>query len=340
VADVQIANLQKVGVPSSYVLPGSAEVILKCVNADFDGSGSGGDYLPCVTILDNSGQTVVRAVDQNARVIGGSDAEVSWFRGVRKGAAATTQPKCQLLGSAIADGVTIVLTLTKAVPASGTLQVVLNSVGIGHQSGNLGPDNVVDSNAVAGWIWNTATDPLIGLVTEQVTGSGPAAISLAGSVARPCTAGDLGVGSTITVHWDSLFPGENHLAGLVVYQPAYFTTRKQFGSVQFGNSDDHPGNTAPLARLSWDDDYGPGTVTADRDAAMITAMGAYPAVAGFKPFVGSVIGEIASGSCSIAAVCAPVCEGALPDPGGTWPSDAIQLVGNYQMVEPRTCSAP
>jgi hypothetical protein len=95
---------------------------------------------------------------------------------------------------------------------------------------------------------------------------------------------------------------------------------------------------ASLTRLSWDDDYGPGTVHADRDAVMITAMGAYPPVAGFSPFVGSVIGEIASGSCSVAAACLEMCEGAEPDPGGTWPAGAIQLVGNYQLVQPRICS--
>jgi hypothetical protein len=131
-----------------------------------------------------------------------------------------------------------------------------------------------------------------------------------------------------------------HTCGLIVYQAAYFTTREQFGAITYANSDQHPSISAPLARLSWNDDFGPGSVTTDRDGVMITAMGAYPAVAGFTPFSGTKIGEIASGSCSVAACCRSVCQDTLLDPGGTWPSNAIQLMGNYQMVEPRTCSTP
>ncbi len=42
-ADVQIASLKKVGVPSTYVLPSAAEFVLKCVNAD-DTRLTGGKY--------------------------------------------------------------------------------------------------------------------------------------------------------------------------------------------------------------------------------------------------------------------------------------------------------
>ena len=67
-ADTQIASLKKVAVPSEYTLPLSAEFILKCVNADFDGSGAGGDWLPCVTIVSDSGHVIARAVDQGVKV--------------------------------------------------------------------------------------------------------------------------------------------------------------------------------------------------------------------------------------------------------------------------------
>ena len=54
--------------------------------------------------------------------------------------------------------------------------------------------------------------------------------------------------------------------------------------------------------------------------------------------VGSKTGEIASGQVSIAAACMELEEGTAIDPGGTWLSAAVQLAGNYQMVEPRTFS--
>jgi hypothetical protein len=337
-ADVQIANLAKVGVPSSYVLPGSAEVILKCVNADFDGSGSGGDYLPCVTILDNSGQVVVRAVDQNARVAGGGDAEVSWFRGVKPGTKPVSQPRCVILGSANGTD-TLNIPLTKAVPGPGVLHVVFTQATIGDALDTASaPDNVFDSNAVAGWVWNTATDPIIGLVRETISGSGPPTTSQTGGVGRPCTIADLGVGASITVHFTTASPALFHTAGLIVWQRTYWEAVKQFGSVVYSFGDDHPGAGASLTRMSWDDDFGAGNVKNDKDAILITAMGAYPPVAGFSPFVGTVIGEITSGLVSVAAVCMEAKEETLIDPGGTWPSPAIQMTGNYQYVEPRTFS--
>jgi hypothetical protein len=325
-------------VPANYTLPDAAELRLKAVYADFDGGGAAAEWLPTVTILSDSGDVIARAADQDVSVAAGDDASVSWFPRVRRRGDAAQGRGCQLLGSAIADGVNLTLALTKPVPGSGILQVVFASVNIGHNDDPGEPDNVTDSQGVAGWVWFTGADPLIGLVSEDLTGSGPAAISQAGSVARPCTAGDLGAGDTITVHFNTTRPTELHLAGLVIWQQAYFVTVKQFGFVEFGNSDDHPGNGASLTRLSWTDDYGAGTAQNDRDAVMLTAMGAYPAVAGFQPFEGRKIGEIATGSCSIAACCEKLCEGSTPDPGGTWPAGAIQLVGNYQFAQPRICS--
>jgi hypothetical protein len=338
VADVQILRAASGAVPSNYTLPDAAELRLKAVYAELDGSGAAGTYLPCVTIISDSGDVIARAVDQDVSVAAGASADVTWFPRVRRRGAAAQTVGCQLLGSAIADGVNLTLTLTKAVPGSGTLHVVFCCVNIGHNAPSGVPDNVSDSNAVAGWVWSTATDPLIGLIAEPSSGSGPAAVTQAGSVARPCTAGDLGVGSTITVHFATTRPTELHLAGLVIYQQAYFNTIRQYGSFTYGNGDDHPGAGASLTTLDWTADFGAGSAKADRDAVMITAMGAYPPVAGFTPFEGTKIGEIATGACSIAACCESLCQGATPNPGGTWPSAAIQLVGNYQFVQPRICS--
>jgi hypothetical protein len=88
-ADVQISVPQVAAAPSTYEVAASAEFILKCVNADFDGSGSAGSWLPCVTIKSDSGHVVARAVDPGVSVAAGGSAEVSWFPGVKHAAAAS-----------------------------------------------------------------------------------------------------------------------------------------------------------------------------------------------------------------------------------------------------------
>src|ERR1700675_1325694 len=118
--DVQIYSGKKVAAPSTYELPQSAEFVLKAVNADFDGSGAAGDYLPCVTIESDSGHVIARAVDQGGKVTAGSDAEGSWFPGLKRRGATSgpSGPSCQLLGSGNGTD-TLTLTLTQAVPAKG-----------------------------------------------------------------------------------------------------------------------------------------------------------------------------------------------------------------------------
>jgi len=338
VADTQIASLKKVAVPSEYTLPLSAEFILKCVNADFDGSGAGGDWLPCVTIVSDSGHVIARAVDQGVKVTAGDDAEVSWFPRLRRRAVALEGPRCLLLGSANGTD-TNTITLTKAVPADGVLQVVYCQSTIGDAGDTTSePSSASDSNAVPGWVISTTLDPLIGLSRENNTGSGPPTTSQVGSAARPCTTGDLGIGSTITVTWSTLDPGLFHTSALVIWQRAFFEVIKQGGFRIYGNNNTHPTVSGSLTTLSWDADYGPGTTNPDRDALVITAMGAYPAVSGFSPYIGAKIGEIASGSNSVAAACYGAKVGVSFDPGGTWPAGAIQLIGNYQTVYPRTFS--
>ena len=341
-ADVQILRARAGAVPSNYTLPDAAELRLKAVYADFTDNGAASSWLPTVTILSDSGDVIARAADQAVVVAAGSDASVSWFPRVRRrGAAVAADTRCQLLGSGNGTS-TITITLTKPVPANGVLHVVLMQATIGDALDTASqPNNVVDSNAVAGWVWPaTATgQPIIGPIRENTAGSGPPTTSQALSVARLCTTGDLGVGSTITVTYTTASPALFKTCGLVIWQRAFFETIKQFGAITYANGDDHPTVAASLTSMSWNTDFGPNTTNPDRDALVITGMGAYPAVAGFTPFVGSKIGEIATGSVSVAAVCygAKVNEGF--DPGGTWPAGAIELVGNYQTVYPRTFSS-
>src|SRR6266496_569522 len=341
-ADVQIASLKKVGVPSTYVLPSAAEFVLKCVNADFDGSSAAGTYLPCVSLVSDSGHVIARAVDQNVSVEAGGDAEVSWFRGVRRRAGAAAIPDCALLGSANGT-TTLTIPLTAAVPRDGLLYYVFCAATIGNDTDNNSADTaVVDSGGHGPWATTAGLGfppkPVIGLTRQRDGAPGPATTAIVGAGCRACVAGDLGVGATITVTFGSTFPLLFHSAGLAIWQRAFFEGIQNNGSVRYGEGDSHPDFGASLTELSWDADYGPGIEHADKDALMITAMGAYPPVSGFVPFNGTKIGEIASGSVSIAAACAEVPIGDVPDMGGTWPAGAQFLMGNFQLSWPRVYS--
>ena len=88
-ADTQIFRGAVSDVPGVYVLPDSVEFLLKAVNADFADNGAGADWLPCVTIVSDSGHIIARACDQAVKVTAGDDAEVSWFPHVKHFAAPT-----------------------------------------------------------------------------------------------------------------------------------------------------------------------------------------------------------------------------------------------------------
>lgn len=340
-ADVQILRASASTVPSNYTLPDATDLRLKAVYADFTDAGAAADWLPCVTILSDSGDVIARAADQDIKVTAGDDAAVSWFPRVRRRRAAVTPsgPSCVLLGSGNGN-TTLTITLTKAVPAKGTLQVVFAQVSV-PDGVDAGSDctAVVDSGAHGPWARPAAPglNPVIG--DNRQTDAGNAFSAQDGSVARACATGDLGIGSTITLTFSSVAPANFHTTGLVIYMPAYYVAVKQGGIVRFNTGDAHPNVGASLTTMSWDIDYGPPPWrNADQDALMITAMGSYPPVAGFSPLNGSVIGEITSGSVGVAAGCIAVCEGSMPDPGGTWPAGASALFGGYQVAQPRTCS--
>src|SRR5205814_1298808 len=174
--------------------------------------------------------------------------------------------------------------------------------------------------------------PMIGITRQDDGATAPNVTSIVGAGCRACVAGDLGIGDTVTVTFGSSFPLLFHTAGLLVWQHAFFQGIENNGNVRYGEGDSYPDFSALATQLSWyADGYPAGSEQADKDALMITAMGAYPAVAGFAPLNGTMIGEIATGSVSIAAACCEVPVGDIPDPGGTWPAGASQLMGNFQL---------
>lgn len=76
--------------PKDYTLAANVEFVLKCVNASFTDNGAAGDWLPAVVLVSDSGHVIGRGVDQGVKVTAGSDAEVSWFPGVKHAAAAAS----------------------------------------------------------------------------------------------------------------------------------------------------------------------------------------------------------------------------------------------------------
>src|SRR5207244_6964664 len=87
-ADVQILRAPAVAIPSNYVLPDAAELRLKAVYAEYADTGAVQDWLPCVTIISDSGDVIARAVDQGVKVTAGFDADVTFFPGVKHAATA------------------------------------------------------------------------------------------------------------------------------------------------------------------------------------------------------------------------------------------------------------
>lgn len=217
---------------------------------------------------------------------------------------------------------TLTITLTAGVPAAGTLHVVFAQVSTAGSDGTSQPTSATDTASSTWHVTSTMLQryPLIGLTRRtnlQV-----------GSVGRACTAGDLSSGDTVTVTFSSANPAAFHTAGLVVYVPATFSAvGTDQGDPDYSNGDISFGS---MSALSWAADLGtsfePTPLTVP--AAMLTAMGSYPAQSGFTPITGTLVGEIASGTCSIA--CAAATVSAIVDPGGSWPSTATELAGNYQ----------
>lgn len=77
-ADVTLAAQAVEDAPLAYPIPGAAELLLKLLTADYDGTGAGGDYVPCVQITLADG-TVAGTFPLQTTVAEGSSVDVSWF---------------------------------------------------------------------------------------------------------------------------------------------------------------------------------------------------------------------------------------------------------------------
>lgn len=75
--------------PSSYVVAGSQEIILKGVTASFDGSSAAGSYVPAFQVIDPGGN-VIGTYTLNETLAAGASADVSWFPGIGNAAPSTS----------------------------------------------------------------------------------------------------------------------------------------------------------------------------------------------------------------------------------------------------------
>jgi hypothetical protein len=76
-----IFNAGPVATPYAYTVSGTGTVTPRACQADFDGSGAGGDFIPACIFKSQSGHVISRAILQST-ITAGDDAEVSWFPGV------------------------------------------------------------------------------------------------------------------------------------------------------------------------------------------------------------------------------------------------------------------
>ena len=87
-ASVPLRSTSVVAAPKDYSIPNAQQILLLSVRASFTDNGAAGDWLPALQVLDNNGNVLVTAADQGVKVTAGSDADVSWFPGVKHTAAA------------------------------------------------------------------------------------------------------------------------------------------------------------------------------------------------------------------------------------------------------------
>jgi hypothetical protein len=87
-ADSAILAAGGADAPLSYVVPGSAVITIKQIHVKYVDNGAGGDWLPAVRIVNDAGHTMGTAADQGVKVTAGSDADTSFFPGVKHAAAA------------------------------------------------------------------------------------------------------------------------------------------------------------------------------------------------------------------------------------------------------------
>ena len=86
--DVQILPFETKNAPNSWVIPDALKIMVKTIEATFDGAGAGSAFLPAVQILSDSGHSV-GIFPTDSTVAAGGSAEVTFAPFLRNAAAAS-----------------------------------------------------------------------------------------------------------------------------------------------------------------------------------------------------------------------------------------------------------
>lgn len=79
--DVTLAVSAVEPTPLDYTIPGAAELIIKALTAEYDGTNAGGAFVPCVQII-AAGSVVAGTFPLGQQLAAGASADVTWFPGV------------------------------------------------------------------------------------------------------------------------------------------------------------------------------------------------------------------------------------------------------------------
>jgi hypothetical protein len=81
-ADVAILASQVQATPAGYTIPGGQEILIKSIEASFDGSGATGAYVPVLQVVaPGGGGTVVGEYPLGQDLAAGASADITWFPG-------------------------------------------------------------------------------------------------------------------------------------------------------------------------------------------------------------------------------------------------------------------
>ena len=89
-ADAALVATGSGDAPLSYLVPGATAIQIKQIHVAYVDNGASGDWLPAVRIISDSKHRMGTAADQAVKVTAGSDADVSFFPGVKHSAAAAS----------------------------------------------------------------------------------------------------------------------------------------------------------------------------------------------------------------------------------------------------------
>lgn len=330
--------------PKDYSIPNAQQIRLLSVTASFTDNGAVGDWLPAVVILDNNGNALVRAVEQEVKVTAGEGAEVSWFPWRR---VKTPCPPCPPTGAAVCPtalgtlgsftGTTAAnfdITLTQPVGCNGALIVVTACY---DPLGNVADVNIAtDTNGHAYSRSEGSTRPniTIGSAQDSAGAFGSPALQLCESFTRLCAAGDLAAGDKITVQLANPSGDTQTVAAFAVNLTGLSTqavANDAFGGIQYADGDSYPASGGADTGLSWASDLGESPTPA-QICALISAACCQPAGGAYVPISGATVAQV-NGAISLAfALDGSVAVGQVVDPGGGWGTAKNIICGNYQFA--------